>query len=306
MKIIFAGSPRPSAEILKRLHSEGVDIPLVITQPDKKSKRGLLKNSSEVCVEAQSLGIEVVKPDDLKNINFKNKVKAINADFIVVSAYGKILPQWLLEHPKNSCINIHFSLLPKYRGASPIQSSILNGDKKTGVSFMKMNEKMDEGDIAKVVSIKIEDGEDKQSLEEKLSELAANNLFDVLSLIKDKKLKYTKQDNEQASYCKKIIKGDGQINFADSSKQIIAKFYAYKEWPGSYFLFKNKVIKVHGMAESRDTSDCPPGSFIKINKDGITFKTGDTSIVITYLQFPNKNIISSRDAFNSYQDFFIK
>ncbi len=149
MNIIFAGSPAPSAKILKRLHLDGINISLVISQPDKRSKRGSSTDPSKVSIVAQELNLRTIKPLDLNDPDFKSLVQSLDVDFVVVSAYGKIIPQWLLEHPNKLPINIHFSLLPKYRGASPIQSVLISGEFETGISFMKMNERMDEGDIIK-------------------------------------------------------------------------------------------------------------------------------------------------------------
>lgn len=304
MNIIFAGSPAPSAKILERLCLDGVNIPLVITQPDKRGKRGSEKNPSEVSKAASKLNLNVIKPLDLEEHSFKELIGSVESDFIVVSAYGKILPTWLLEHPKFLSINIHYSLLPKYRGASPIHAAIINGDKKTGISFIKMNSKMDEGDIIKMLPIDINDNEKKEEVEERLSSLAAENITSTLQAIIENKLVYKKQNANDATYCFKVKKSDGEIDFNNSSESIIRMFNAYKSWPGAFFLFKDITIKVHNMHIDKSIYLNKPGSIIDITSEGITVKTIDYAIVITYLQFPNKKIITSQDAVNSYLDFF--
>ena len=304
MNVIFAGTPASSAKILKKMHSDGINIKLVISQPDKRSKRGSKEESSDVSKEANELGLDLIKPIDLNSKELKKMILSLNIDFLVVSAYGKIIPEWLLNHPTKLALNVHFSLLPKYRGASPIQSVLVNGDNETGISFMEMNQFMDEGDIIKMLSIKIDENENKATLENKLSDLAANNITEVLYNIIENKFRLSPQENGQASYCSKIHKADGEINFEDSSEVILRKFNAYKGWPGTYFLHQNIIIKVHEMHIVNNMHDGVPGTILEITNDGITIKTSNSSIVITHIQFPNKKIISSVDAFNSYLEFF--
>ena len=306
MNIIFAGSPAPSAKILKKLHLDGVSIKLVISQPDKRSKRGSSEDPSEVSIVAQELNLKTAKPLDLNDPNFKSLIQSIDVDFLVVSAYGKIIPKWLLEHPGKLPINIHFSLLPKYRGASPIQSVLINGELETGISFMKMNEKMDEGDIIKTLPIEIQKNDNKNELENKLSDLAANNINSVLRDVLSDKFKLETQDEASATYCSKVKKIDGKINFNESSEVIIRKFNAYKGWPGSYFLHNEIMVKVHEMHIDNGNYDAEPGSILNFDKLGILIKTYNSAIVITHLQFPNKKSISTSDAINSYLSFFTK
>jgi methionyl-tRNA formyltransferase len=172
MNVIFAGSPASSAKILRKMHFDGIDIKLVISQPDKRSKRGSKQDLSDVSRTAEELGLKIVKPLDLNNEEFKKQILSLEVDFLIVSAYGKIIPEWLLNHPDKLPINVHFSLLPKYRGASPIQSVLVNGDNETGISFMEMNQSMDEGNIIKIFSLKINETDNKVLLEDRLSDLA--------------------------------------------------------------------------------------------------------------------------------------
>lgn len=306
MNIIFAGSPAPSAKILKRLHLDGINISLVISQPDKRSKRGSSTDPSKVSIVAQELNLRTIKPLDLNEPDFKSLVQSLDVDFVVVSAYGKIIPQWLLEHPNKLPINIHFSLLPKYRGASPIQSVLISGEFETGISFMKMNERMDEGDIIKTLPMEIHTKDNKDELEDRLSDLAANNINAILKDVLADNFRLETQDQVLATYCSKIKKVDGEINFKESSEVILRKFNAYKGWPGSYFLHKEIMVKVHAMHIDNSNYDAEPGSILNFDKLGILVKTYNSAIVITYLQFPNKKSISTSDAINSYLSFFTR
>ena len=206
--------------------------------------------------------------------------------------------------PKISPINIHFSLLPKYRGASPIQTSLINGDTETGVSFMQINDELDSGDIYKSFKTSIDQHDNKISLERKLTDLCIENICQILHDIEFQRLKPIKQDSSIASYCNKLSKTNSLVDFNDKSENIINKFRAYFEWPGLTFSHNNVPIKIKNLAQVDKQSNDKPGSIYKIDKSGIYLNTMDKMIVITNLQFPNKKTISSNDVYNSYRDFF--
>ena len=304
MKVLFAGSPESSAKILKSLINEGFEVVGAISQPDKRSKRGKGKEASPVSKEAFRLGIQTLKPVSLDE-SFKREVELLDFDFLLVSAYGKILPDWLLESPNIAPVNIHFSLLPKYRGASPIQTAILNSDKKTGVSIMQMIKGMDEGPVYSFHETEILRYENKRDLENKLTSLCIKNIASDLNNIFQKKLAPIKQNNSKASYCKKINKLSGKIDFSkENTADILQKHKAYIGWPGLYFEKNNLVIKIHELEEYKgDKGDVETKAF-RFFSHGLVVKTIDSQIVITYLQFPGKRIISAADAANSYAKFF--
>ena len=306
MNILFAGSPQSSARILEFLFKKD-DISVVgaITQPDKRSGRGKNLIESYVSLNANILGIRAFKPENLNTQEIKDEISSLEIDFLVVIAYGKIIPEWLLKLPKISPINIHFSLLPKYRGASPIQSAIINGDKKTGISFMKIIEKMDAGELIYKADIKIDNKDTKTMLENKLTSLAISKMDGVLNSLKKNDYELVEQNENDASYCFKIVKEDSLVDFKDTSLDIFNKFRALEDWPGTSFIHNNKVIKIHDMYISNSKSEGNPGEIYQIDSSGIKINTIDYIIVITNLQFPNKKIISSKDAFNSYLDFFV-
>ena len=304
MKVLFAGSPESSAKILKSLINQGFEVVGAISQPDKRSKRGKGKEASPVSKEAFRLGIQTLKPVSLDE-SFKREVELLDFDFLLVSAYGKILPDWLLESPNIAPVNIHFSLLPKYRGASPIQTAILNSDKKTGVSIMQMIKGMDEGPVYSFHETEIFRYENKRDLENKLTSLCIKNIASDLNNIFQKKLAPIEQNNSKASYCKKINKLSGKIDFSkENTADILQKHKAYIGWPGLYFEKNNLVIKIHELEKYKGNKEDVETKAFRFSSHGLVVKTIDSQIVITYLQFPGKRIISATDAANSYAKFF--
>ena len=305
MNILFAGTPKPSAKLLQSLfNNKCINIVGVITKPDVAQKRGNKIKQSHVSLTASEANLPIFKPDDLNSAEFKETLLKLDFDFLVVAAYGKILPNWMLASPNVMPINVHYSLLPKYRGASPIQSCLLNGDKQTGITFIKMTNKLDEGDCIESYEMHVCDDHNKVTLEEDLCNLAIENIFTVLSNITKNNFGLSKQNNEASSYCKKIIKQDSLINFEMSSDEIYNKFRAYYEWPGIEFEHKNTIVKIKGMYVLDKNNTFLGNEKFKFDKSELTMKTADKAIVITHLQFPNKNVISASDAFNAYKDFF--
>ena len=305
MNILYAGTPNSSAEILKYLaQNDSINVKGVITQPDKAGKRGKKLNDSPVSLMANSYDLDLFKPHKLNNKDFKEKIKILEVDFLIVVAYGKILPKWLLELPSVSSINIHFSLLPKYRGASPIQSALLNGDKETGITFIEMSEKLDSGNIISTEKTKIFMDDNKVKLETRLTGMSIKKINSVLIESARQNKSSIKQDDSNASYCQKILKVDSITNFNDTSINIFNKFRAFIEWPGLAFYHNNTLIKIHGLEVLDQINTDKPGTIYKFDSTGLYINTIDSVIVITHLQLPNRNIISSSDAFNSYKDFF--
>ncbi len=305
MNILFAGTPKPSAKILRALCNEtSLKVVGVITKPDKAQKRGNKIEQSPVCIEALKQKLNIFKPDSLNCEELRKSIEHLNVDYIIVAAYGKILPKWLLDFPNIMPVNIHYSLLPKYRGASPIQSSLLNNDTRSGITFMKMSEGLDDGDCIEQYVIDIKNNHNKITLENDLCDLSISKILDILHGLKNHKHNLIKQDNKLASYCSKIQKSDSLVSFTETANQIYSKFKAYYEWPGVSFIHKNTLIKIKDMYLIDDNNINLLGKEILLLKDGLYIKTSNKVIVITYLQFPNKNIISASDAFNSYKDFF--
>ena len=303
MDIIFAGSPSSSAEILSTLVDSPFNISLVLTQADKRSSRNKVEEPSEVAKFAESANLPCYKIDSFCDQTINNIIK-YPCDILVLSSFGKIIPKEVLVHPNITPLNIHFSILPLYRGASPIQSALLNGDIKTGISFMEMVESLDEGPVFDVCEVEISDSDNRISLEKKLVATAKSKIIDVIQKISDG-LQPISQGDNNVSYCRKITKEDGRINFEETAKEILNKYRAFSGWPGTYFQYKNITIKIHGMHIIKIDNDDTPGSILDVTKDGIKVKVIDSVIVITHIQFPGKKIINSSDIYNSYKDFFV-
>ncbi len=303
MDIIFAGSPSSSAEILSTLVDSPFNISLVLTQADKRSSRNKTKEPSEVARFAENANLPCKKIESFCDKTISDIIK-YPCDVLVLSSFGKIIPKEVLSHPSITPLNIHFSILPLYRGASPIQSALLNGDIKTGISFMEMVESLDEGPVFDVAEVQISDSDNRMSLEKKLVAKAKSNIVDVIQKISNG-LQPVSQSDNNVSYCRKIIKEDGRVSFKETAKEIFNKYRAFSGWPGTYFQYKDITIKIHGMHIIELDSDDPPGSILDVTKAGIYIKVNDSVIVITHIQFPNKKIINSSDIYNSYKDFFV-
>jgi len=305
MKVFFAGSPSSSALILELLTNQGIIPSLVITQPDRPQGRNRKIKPSEVAIQAEKLGIDTVKPEKLDEDFISSISEHGKPDFILVSAYGKILPSILLELPSIAPINIHFSILPKYRGASPIQESLLNGDFEFGYSIMKMDAGLDTGPVYFSKKIQCHNFETKIDIEKKIAIDAANELPDILRNISNGNLLAAKQENKNASFCTKVTKASGLITHDFSSSKINNMFRAYFNWPGIYFLSGGLNIKIHGL-EMVPAENLPDfkGKKTIIYNNKIYFKTVDGSIVITHLQVPGKKSIPSSDFINSNQKIF--
>ena len=305
MNILFAGTPEPSAKLLQSLvKNNNINMVGVITKPDIAQNRGKKIQQSQVSFAASEVNLPIYKPDNLNSIEFKQILLQLDFDFLIVAAYGKIIPDWMLESPKIMSINVHYSLLPKYRGASPIQSCLLNGDKKTGITFIKMSNKLDEGECIQKYEIEVHPDHNKITLEDELCNLAIENIYRLLCDITQKNFSLLKQDNNESSYCKKIDKKDSMINFTMSSDEIYNKFRAFYDWPGISFEHKGITIKIKEMYVIGDNNFNTNDNFFNFTNLGLIIKTIDKNIVITHLQFPNKNIITSKDAFNAYKEFF--
>ena len=244
-KIIFMGTPMFAVPILKSLYQNGFPINLVYTQPPQKSQRGHKINKSPVQGISETLNIDFRSPQSLKNNEEEYKfLKSFNADLAIVVAYGQIIPKEFLSLTKKGFINIHASLLPKWRGAAPIQRSIMNQDEETGISIMKITEELDSGPISNTYKIKLDHNLNAQEISEKLSFLAAEKILDNVDEILDGKSNFIEQDHSKASYAKKIIKSEGIINWGDEPSKIIGKINGLFPSPGAFFNYNGERYKI--------------------------------------------------------------
>ena len=239
------GTPYFAVPILKSLYQNGYPISVVYTQPPKKSKRGQKINKSPIQGISETLNIEFRTPLFLENNQEEYEyIKSLKADIAIVVAYGKIIPKNFLDLTKKGFINIHASILPKWRGAAPIQRSIMNLDKETGISIMRINEKLDSGPVCNFYKINISNNDNTKNLSEKLSFLAAEKILDNLDKILDDKIKFNDQNHQNATYAKKINKLEGKINWNDTAESIVGKINGLFPSPGAWFIFNGERFKI--------------------------------------------------------------
>ena len=239
------GTPIFSVPILKSLYQNGYPVSVVYTQPPNKSQRGQKLKNSPIHNISEILNLEVRTPLNLKNNeNEYNYLKNLNADLAIVVAYGQIIPEEFLNLTKYGFINIHASLLPKWRGAAPIQRSIMNLDKETGISFMKLVKKLDEGPVCKKLNIKISERDNYETLSDKLSSLASENMLDIIDDIFEEKVLYEEQNHEKATYAKKILKSEGEIKWSENAENILGKINGLYPSPGAWFIYKGERYKI--------------------------------------------------------------
>ena len=244
-KIVFMGTPYFAVPILKSLYQNGYNVSVVYTQPPNKSNRGQKINKSPIQSLSETLNIEFRTPLSLKNNKGEYEfLKKLNPDVAIVVAYGQIIPKGILSLAKKGFINIHASSLPKWRGAAPIQRSIMNLDKETGISIMKINEKLDCGPVCSTYKIAINDNDNVVTLSDKLSALAAEKILDNIDEILENKLEFKEQAHEEATYAYKIKKSEGKIDWNNSAESIIGKINGLYPNPGAWFIYNGERYKV--------------------------------------------------------------
>ncbi len=301
MKIIFAGTPDFAKTQLKALVEAGYDIVLVLTQPDRPSGRGQKMNVSAVKAYAQEQGLRVEQPASLKDETIQSLLASLESDLMVVSAYGLLIPEAVLNLPKRGCWNVHGSLLPHWRGASPIQHSILHGDTLTGVTLMQMDKGLDTGDMLLKKQIPV-GNHTGASMHDALATLGADCLLEGLAQIDA--LEPERQDDSQASYAHKIKKSDGELRFAEKDATFLErKVRAFYPWPGSWFTHQGQVLKVGAAHLGHQKGK--PGEIIQANKDGVEVGCQQGSIVMTHIQFPGKKMLAVGDLLNARKTLFV-
>ena len=285
MNIVFMGTPDYADVIFKRLIKEdGVNVASVYTQPDKPVGRKKVMTPPPVKVTANEAGIICYQPITLKEKEIAERIKNENPDFIIVAAYGQILPKSILDIAP--CINLHASLLPKYRGASPIQQALLNGDKITGVTAMLMEEGLDSGPMLSWNVTKIDISDRKNDLFNRLADMAAELTIETLKNFS--KISPLKQSSADASYCKKIRKSDGLVTFDFSAERIYNTFRAYEGWPGIYLESGLKLLEI-----SLANDEGRAGSIVRIDDDGVVIACETGAVKVYKVQPPSKKAMDS-------------
>jgi methionyl-tRNA formyltransferase len=283
--IIFMGTPDFSVPILSMLRSEGYDVIAVVTQPDRPVGRKRVLTPPPVKVEAEKLGIHVIQPEKLRGSAELDEIISLNADLIITAAFGQLLPKELLDAPTLGCINVHASLLPKYRGGAPIHKAVMNGETETGVTIMYMVEKLDAGDMISQVSVPINDTDDTGTLFDVLSEAGVELLKNTLPSILDETNERIIQDESLVTFARNISREEERIDWTKGGKEIYDKIRGLHPWPVAYSVFQGANVKIWWSEKVETSSDAEPGTIIDIETDRIIVKTGNSiGVAITDIQ----------------------
>jgi methionyl-tRNA formyltransferase len=282
MKLIFAGTPEFAVPCLEALIHAGHRVVAVYTQPDRPAGRGRKLQPSPVKVSAEIKGIPVFQPESLESETAR--LAGLDADAMIVVAYGLILPESVLPIPKFGCINVHASLLPRWRGAAPIQRAIEAGDAETGVTIMQMDAGLDTGDMLLRARTPILPDDTGGSLHDRLAQIGADTLLTALARLESGKLQPEQQNNALACYARKLEKSEGDINWNLSAEALALKVRAFYPWPGMRCSWNGQVLRLCHADAISDHADAAPGTVVSTNKDGIVVAAGEGQLKITMLQ----------------------
>lgn len=305
LKIWFFWTPVLAQKVLLDiLQDERFEVMFVVSNPDKPIWRKQILTPSPVKSLAEQKNIPTFTPLKIRwNTEFLETINAYECDYFVVVAYGKILPTEILEMPKKMCINVHGSLLPKYRWASPIQSALLYGEKITGVTIMQMDEKMDEWDMIVKQEISISTDETSATLFEKFEKISGSTLIDGIIWLESGKYSLEKQDHSQATYCSKISKEDGQVNFSESARTIYNKWQAFTPWPGIFTFYNGKRILLEKISFSSEKTFLPIGSVGVNEANKVFINTSEGVIFPEIIKMEGKKSQNITDFINGNPDF---
>jgi methionyl-tRNA formyltransferase len=304
MLLVFCGTPQFAVPTLEKLVEVGHSVPLVVTQPDRPRGRGMEVAVSPVKAAAIRLGIAVVQPATIKNnADFRDQLLAIRPDAIIVVGYGRIIPQWMIELPRFGNLNLHASLLPKYRGAAPIQWAIANGESVTGVSTMRIDAGLDTGDILMQREISIAAEDTAETLGPKLASIGADLMVETLRGLQTGQVRPTPQDHSRATLTSILKKEDGRMDFARSARDLFNRLRGFQPWPGAFTTFKGKTLQVHRAQPMHHTVKMTQG---ELAVDGTRLFVGcgkneDTTLEIIEVQPEGKRRITAQEFINGYQ-----
>lgn len=295
LRIMYMGTPELSSEILEGLIQNGINIVALVAQQDKPVGRKGIIMPVPTKVVASKYDIPVYQVEKIRlNYDF---VKEINPDLIITCAYGQIVPQGLLDIPKYGCINVHGSLLPKYRGASPIQSALINGDKETGITIMEMIDKMDAGGMLLKKSFILEEDDNYTSVCKKMAKAGLEGLLECLPIIASNQAIYVPQDEEQVTYCKKILKEDEHLDINASANDIVNKIRGLSEIPGAYLLMDDQVFKIYKAKRINDQLG-NVGEIVSADKRGLILQLKDGQISLLEIQKQGKKKMDYKSFIN--------
>lgn len=300
MRILFAGTPDFSVPSLRSLLDSAHEVVAVYTQPDRPAGRGRQRAASPVKQLAVQQDIPVCQPDLLRSVTAQQQLAAWHADLMVVVAYGLILPAEVLAIPRLGCINVHASLLPRWRGAAPIQRAILAGDKETGVCLMQMDAGLDTGPVLACTRCEIRADDTGSRLHDRLAQLGAELLADKLALIESGELEAHEQDDSEASYASKLQKSEARINWQDAASDIANQVRAFNAWPVAETRFEGRQLRIWEASAQADGSQAAPGTVISATRDGIEVACGSGSLLIHRVQLPGARVIDAADFINAH------
>lgn len=284
LRIIFMGTPDFAAQTLQAL-IEGPDkVVAVVTQPDRAKGRGKKIASPPTKLIAQEADIPVLQPTKIKTEEFRNGLLTYQPDLVVVAAYGRILPKSLLELAPMGCINVHGSLLPNYRGAAPIQWSVINGDREVGVTIIQMDEGMDTGDMLLTASIETTPQETAGSLFSKLAQLGSETLIEAIKGLKEGSITAIAQDHDQATVAPMLKKSDGLIDWHKDAKELVCLIRGLDPWPTAFCFYNGKRLRLFGPEVVYQDNDAEPGSVLYADKRGLLVACGNNALLITEIQ----------------------
>jgi methionyl-tRNA formyltransferase len=299
MNIVFAGTPAFGIPCLDKLAHSTHHITAIYTQPDRPSGRGRKLQASAVKEWAVAQAIPVYQPLNFKNPETLAELSALNPDVLVVIAYGLILPNTVLDIPKLGCVNVHASLLPRWRGASPIQQAILHGDKESGITIMQMDAGMDTGALLHQVSCPITELDTAKSLHDKLAQISADPLLHSLNELANNTANPQAQNAALATYAAKITKEEALIDWHQGAKEIDQKIRAFNPWPIAYTHFNKEVLRIHQARVVALESAHKPGMLIHFDKQGMLIATGKNGVLVENIQLPGGKVINFADWLNS-------
>lgn len=296
MKILFMGTPDFAANALKAMIDAKLNIVGVVSQPDKPKGRGHKLVPTDVKALAVEAGLAVYQPENLKNGELQSVLDELQPELIVVVAYGKILPDYIINYPKYGCVNVHASLLPKYRGAAPIQWSIINGDKTTGVTTMKMDSGLDTGDMLLKVETEISEYETSEELFDRLAVMGGELLLQTIDGLENGSIKPIPQQHEKHTYAPMISKETGIIDWTKSASEISKLICGMNSWPLAQTKYGDGILKIVTAVVSEDKSDKEPGTILALEKGkGLKVSCGKGCLYIQTAQFPNSKKMNVED-----------
>jgi len=299
MKIIFAGTPQFAAHALEALIIEGHEIALVLTQPDRPAGRGMKLNASAVKLLAQKHKIALLQPRSLKQPEVYEQLSKVCADVMVVAAYGLILPSIILNTPRLGCINIHASLLPRWRGAAPIQRAILAGEQETGITIMQMDRGLDTGDILLQRSTSILNNDNANTLYDKLSILGSSCIVTALHLLKNEKITAVPQTKENVSYASKLEKIEAKINWQMNAEEISYAVRAFNPYPVAHSVIDGFPLKIF-QARAITNTIGRPGEILSAKQEGIVVACGKDALMLEIVQKPGGKKLSAAEFLAGY------